>query len=62
MRKTKLVENIVLAVMVYLALQIIIFPGLASRSFLVNVLSLTGFFLLVVFVIFGQDWSGSEEE
>jgi hypothetical protein len=62
MSKTKLVENIVLAMMVYFSLQIIIFPGLASENFIINVLSLTSFFLLVVFVIFGQNWYDSEEE
>lgn len=58
MKNNKLVEILTLAVFVFTALHFFIFPGLASDNFWINVISLTSFFFLVVFVFFGGILSG----
>ena len=58
MKNTKLVEILSIAVFVFIALHFFIFPGLASDNFFVNIISLTSFFLLVVFVFFAGIVSG----
>ena len=53
MKNNKLVEILSIGIFALLALEFIIFPGLESDNFIVNVVSLTSFVLLVLLVIFG---------
>lgn len=53
---TKKLTNIVLiSVGVFLSLHFFILPGLGSDSFIVNLISLTSFFFLVIMVTFGSN-------
>lgn len=52
MKNNKLVEILSIAVFMMIALQFIIFPGLESDNFAINVVSLTSFVLLVGLVAF----------
>jgi len=53
MKNNKLVETLSIAVFMMIALQFIIFPGLESDNFAINVVSLTSFVLLIALVAFG---------
>lgn len=59
MKNNKLVEVLLIAVFMLLALEFIIFPGLESHSFMINVVSLTSFVLLVLLVVFGGAMPGA---
>jgi hypothetical protein len=62
MKNNKLVEILSLSVFVFIALHFFIFPGLASNNFFINVVSLTSFFMLIVFVFFGGIVSGMNKD
>lgn len=62
MKNNKLIEILSLGVFLIISLEFIIFPGLASDDFTINVISLTGFFLLVAFVFFGGIASGINKD
>ena len=49
--KKSLIENILIAIFILISLQWIIFPGLESKSWLVNIISLISFFLLIIFAL-----------
>lgn len=61
MSKKKLLENLVFAVLVFLSLKFVIFPGLESDNLFINGVALTSFFLLVVLAIFGRFWKYTDK-
>lgn len=60
--KNKLLENILIAAFVFASLHYIIFPGLESRSWLANIVSLISFLLLVVFSLASIGFSRDRDE
>lgn len=61
MKNNKLIETLSLTALVFLSLHFFIFPGLASNNVFVNVISLTSFVLLIVLVVFGGIFTGTNE-
>lgn len=62
MKNNKLVEILSVTVFAFISLHFFILPGLASDSFFINVVSLTSFFLLVVIVLFGGIFTGTNND
>lgn len=62
MKNNKLVETLSIAVFMLIALEFIIFPGLESDNFAINVVSLTSFVLLVALVAFGGLFTGTNND
>lgn len=56
-----LVENLVLAVCMLLSLELVIFPGLESKSVMVNIVSLVSFLLLVLFCLASVSFKQEDE-
>lgn len=60
MKNNKLIEVLLIAVCMMMALELVIFPGLESDSFVINVISLTSFVLLVAMVVFSNLFTGPD--
>ena len=62
MKNNKLIELLSIAVFVLLSLEFIIFPGLESDNFAINVVSLTSFVLLVFLSVFGINIGSNDQK
>ena len=57
-----LIENLAIAVFMLLSLEFFIFPGLESRSLLVNLVSLASFCLLVILALASVSFKIDDQE